>query len=99
MSARAIPSPVASPVVLPPALRNRMAREIGHPQAPHKSHKRRARISGLLTMIDVSCEQESLRQGCTLLATYKCTLPLALCFLTNIRREYGYSAASRWGAD
>lgn len=39
-------------------------------------------ISEKLTMAAVYCSQECLRQGCTLLATYKCTL---LPFLATFR--------------
>ena len=42
-------------------------------------------ISEKLTMMAVYCSQECLRQGCTLLATYKCTLPCLFNFWRELR--------------
>ena len=42
-------------------------------------------ISEKLTMMAVYCSQECLRQGCTLLATYKCTLPPFLAQVRGLR--------------
>jgi len=42
-------------------------------------------ISEKLTMMTVCCSQECLRQGCTLLATYKCTLPPFLAHVGSLR--------------
>lgn len=42
-------------------------------------------ISDFLTMMAVYCSQECLRQGCTLLATYKCTLPPFLAQVRGLR--------------
>lgn len=42
-------------------------------------------ISEILTMRTVYYSQECLRQGCTLLATYKCTLPPFLAIVRGLR--------------
>jgi hypothetical protein len=82
-----------------PATPGGVAADTGMVSMPHSKRPTRGPktamvppcISEKLTIAAVYCCQECLRQGCTLLATYKCTLPLFLALLGGLRTN-----AQKW---